>query len=247
MAAMAPTTRDPRPLVVAHGLARSVRGVQALDGIDLEVHGGEVVALLGGNGAGKTSLLELLAGVRNPSGGRVERESSARTRVGWIPQSPALYRQLTCLENLVFFARMAGVPDPAERASRLLHNADLDDVRDRRADALSTGMRQRLNIAVGLVDTPRLVLMDEPSATLSPDQQRRMWEWVRPAADEAGAIVFATQSLREARLYATRVVVLAAGRIVYDGSAAGIIEAFGAAGDTSPEDDALVRLLEAHR
>jgi len=96
--------------------------------------------------------------------------------VGWVPQRPAVYPRLTVAENLRLFAGLERVADPAGRAAELIAATDLGAYADRRAEALSTGTLQRLNLAVGVVHRPAAVLLDEPTATLSPDQRRRMWE-----------------------------------------------------------------------
>jgi ABC-type multidrug transport system ATPase subunit len=149
-----------------------------------------------------------------PSSGDVERANGVR--VGWVPQRPAYYDRLTARENLELFARLEGESDPAIAAERLLVQFDLP--KDRPTSTLSVGNRQRLNVAIGMLGTPRVLLLDEPTASLDPGQRRRLWETVAVVRDEGGAVVFATQNLEELDRYATRVAVLQRGRLRFAGA-----------------------------
>ena len=201
------------PLLRARGAARRFGGQTALEEIDLEVRGGETLALVGPNGAGKSTLLSMLAGALAPTAGRIERANGVR--IGWVPQRPALYERLTAQENLELFARLEGDVDPAATAGALIQRFDLPD--DRPAAAMSVGNRQRLNVALALLGEPRVLLLDEPTASLDPGQRRRLWEVVGALRDAGGAVVFATQNLEELDRYADRVVVLQRGRLTFDG------------------------------
>jgi ABC-2 type transport system ATP-binding protein len=201
----------------AHGVARRFGRELALAPTDLTVEAGEVVALVGPNGAGKSTLLALLAGALDPSEGTVERPGGVR--IGWAPQRPAFYRRLTARENLELFARLEGEPDPAAAAARLLAEFELPDG-DRPSGTLSVGNRQRLNLAVALLGKPRVLLLDEPSASLDPAQRQRLWERVEGVRSAGGAVVFATQNLEEVADHADRVVKLQDGRLVFDGEPA---------------------------
>jgi ABC-2 type transport system ATP-binding protein len=200
-------------LVCARGVARRFGAQTALERTDLDVHGGERLALVGPNGAGKSTLLSMLSGALEPSEGSVERADGVR--VGWVPQRPALYDRLTARENLELFARLEGEPAPAAGATELIRRFDLPD--DRPAAAMSVGNRQRLNVALALLGDPRVLLLDEPTASLDPGQRRRLWEVVSALRDAGGAVVFATQNLEELDRYADRVAVLQRGRLTFDG------------------------------
>jgi ABC-2 type transport system ATP-binding protein len=202
------------PLLRARGAARRFGAQTALEPTDVDVRGGETLALIGPNGAGKSTLLSMLAGALEPSEGRVERCDGVR--VGWVPQRPALYDRLTARENLELFARLEGDPSPAARAGELIERFELPD--DRPAAAMSVGNRQRLNVALALLGEPRVLLLDEPTASLDPGQRRRLWEVVGALRDAGGAVVFATQNLEELDRYADRVAVLQRGRLTFDGS-----------------------------
>jgi ABC-type multidrug transport system ATPase subunit len=200
----------------AHDVARRF-GVQvALEPTEIEVRAGETLALIGPNGAGKSTLLALLAGALEPSSGGVERVGGVR--VGWVPQQAALYDRLSARENLELFARLEGEPEPARVAGRLLERFDIPA--DRPAHTLSVGNRQRLNVALALLGDPRLLLLDEPTASLDPGQRRRLWETVTQLRADGGSVVFATQNLEELDLYADRVAVLQRGRLTFAGPTA---------------------------
>ncbi len=200
----------------AHDVARRFGAQVALEPTEIEVRVGETLALIGPNGAGKSTLLALLGGALEPSSGSVERVGGVR--VGWVPQQAALYDRLSARENLELFARLEGEHEPAGAARRLLERFDVPA--DRPAHTLSVGNRQRLNVALALLGDPRVLLLDEPTASLDPGQRRRLWETVTQLRAEGGSVVFATQNLEELDLYADRVAVLQRGRLTFAGPTA---------------------------
>jgi ABC-type multidrug transport system ATPase subunit len=200
----------------AREVARRFGAHVALEPTDVEVRGGETLALIGPNGAGKSTLLSLLAGALEPTSGSVERIDGVR--VGWVPQQPAFYDRLTARENLELFARLEREDEVGATAERLLARFDIPP--DRSAHMLSVGNRQRLNVALALLGSPRVLLLDEPTAALDPGQRRRLWETVTTLRDEGGSVVFSTQNLEELDLYAGRVAVLQRGRLTFLGSTA---------------------------
>ena len=181
-------------------------GKQLLALPNVQVERGQRIALLGPNGAGKSTLLSILAGALEPSAGHVERVGGVR--VGWVPQRPSFYDRLTARENLALFARLEGV----RRADDLLARFDIPA--DRQAHTLSVGNRQRLNVALALLGEPRVLLLDEPTASLDPEQRRRLWQVVTAVRDGGGAVVFVTQNLEELDTHADRVVAMDQGRLV---------------------------------
>jgi ABC-2 type transport system ATP-binding protein len=190
---------------------------QALRGVSFEAHPGEVVAIIGPNGAGKTTLLSILAGLQPPTSGTVSR---APREVGWVPQSPAVYAKLSVAENLRLFARLEKVADPDAAVAAMLEQTGLADRAGDELGTLSGGNRQRVNIAVGLLADPPVVLLDEPSSSLDPRQRERLWEFIAALAARGTAVVFSTHNVGEAERYAGRVLVLADGEVLFLGSAA---------------------------
>jgi len=233
-------------VLVARGLTRDYRGVVALDGVDLDLGGGESVALLGPNGAGKTTLLTILAGVTRPGAGTLAWADGVAPRVGWVPQRPALYLRLTARENLRLFAGLEGADDADALADDLLARADLTAVADRAAAKLSTGTLQRLNLAIALAGRPNVLLLDEPTATLSPDQRRRLWTWLDDLRAGGLALLFSTQSVDEAARHGDRMVVLAGGRLLFAGTPGEMVEAYGIGPgiDAEAAEVAFMRLVD---
>jgi ABC-2 type transport system ATP-binding protein len=205
-------------LLSAHGVARRYGRVVALAPTSLEIHAGEAVALIGPNGAGKSTLLSILAGALEPSEGDVASAGNGSgRRIGWVPQRPAQYARLTPRENLHLFARLEGVSDPVATADRFIRILELPDD-GRLTTHLSAGNQQRLNLAIALIGQPEVLLLDEPTASLDPRQRRRLWEVAAQVREREGAVVFATQNLEEVERFASRVVVLLDGALVFDGS-----------------------------
>ena len=196
------------PLLRAIGVARRFGDVEALAPTDLELVAGETVMLVGPNGAGKSTLLAILAGALEPTEGSVESHEHA----GWVPQRPAQYARLSPRENLELFARLEGVRDPAAAALDLLHRFSLP-TGSQPSGELSVGNRQRLNVALSLLGEPRVLLLDEPTASLDPLQRRLVWDVVDSLRGEGGAVCFATQNVEEVA-HADRVVALQDGRVV---------------------------------
>ena len=204
-----------QPLLTARGAGRRFGQTVALEPVELELLPGEGVALAGPNGAGKSTLIALLAGALQPSEGRVERRKGVR--VGWAPQRPAQYGRLSARENLELFAKLEGEADPEEAAARLLADFDLPGAPKPSAN-LSVGNRQRLNLAIAFLGAPEVLLLDEPTAALDPEQRRQLWERVDALRDAGGAVVFASQHLEEIERHADRVVALRDGRLVFSGT-----------------------------
>jgi ABC-2 type transport system ATP-binding protein len=195
-------------LLRARGVARRYGSLEALAPTDVELAAGETLALVGPNGAGKSTLLAILAGAIEPSEGVVEGDVA----VGWVPQRPAHYARLSARENLELFAKLEGVRDAAAAATRLLDRFSLPR-EERPSGELSVGNRQRLNVALALLGEPRVLLLDEPTASLDPAQRRRVWDVVNALRSEGGGVCFATQNLEEIER-ADRVLVLLDGRVV---------------------------------
>jgi ABC-2 type transport system ATP-binding protein len=197
-------------LLAARAVSRRFGAHVGLAPTDLELHEGEVVALVGPNGAGKSTMLALLAGALEPTSGTVERRD--RIRVGWAPQRPGHYARLSAQENLILFARLAGEADPHAATARLAERYGLPDS-NQLSGNLSVGMRQRLNLAIAELGSPDVLLLDEPTASLDPDQRQRLWETVAARTGRGGGVIFATQNLEEVER-ADRVARLREGELV---------------------------------
>jgi ABC-2 type transport system ATP-binding protein len=204
--------------VLARGLTKRFGARTALDGVSFELHPGEVVGIIGPNGAGKTTLLSILAGAVEPTEGEVVRNTTKR--FGWVPQEPGLYSKLSVAENLRFFARLEGVKDPEQSVNAMLAQTDLEGRAGEEVGRLSGGNQQRVNIAIGLLCEPPALLLDEPSASLDPRQRERLWEFIGALALRGTTVVFSTHNVAEAERYATRVLVLGDGELLFAGTPA---------------------------
>ena len=187
----------------------------ALRAVSFEARAGELVAVIGPNGAGKTTLLQIVAGALVPSEGSV---SLPAEQVGWVPQQPALYSKLSVAENLRLFARLERVADVPATVERMLEQTGLASRADDELGKLSGGSKQRVNIAIGLLRGPSVLLLDEPSASLDPRQRERLWTFIGGLAETGTAVVFSTHDVGEAERYADRVLVLADGELLFSGT-----------------------------
>jgi ABC-2 type transport system ATP-binding protein len=210
----------------------------ALTGVSFDAAAGELVAVVGPNGAGKTTLLSILAGIQRPTAGSVNRPPS---EVGWVPQQPALYSKLSVAENLELFARLEHVSDPRGAVERMLEQTGLRERAAEQVGRLSGGNRQRVNVAIGLLSRPPVLALDEPSTALDPGQRERLWSFIRGLAAEGTSVVFSTHDVNEVQRYAARALVLADGRLLFDGSPEAFLAAAGE--QTVDFEDAFVSFL----
>jgi ABC-2 type transport system ATP-binding protein len=223
-----PSVLPSQPVLRVEGLGKRFGTRQALNDVSFAAHAGELVAVVGPNGAGKTTLLSILAGVQAPSAGAVNR---AAGEIGWVPQQPALYSKLSVVENLRLFARLEKVSDPEVVLGRMLDQTGLADRADERVDRLSGGNRQRVNVALGLLADPPVIVLDEPSSSLDPGQRERLWQFIGELAARGTSVVFSTHIVGEAERYAQRVVVLDQGNLLFDGAPEELTREAGGDGD----------------
>lgn len=237
-AAITSTDRVPaHPLVRARGLRKRYGSTWAVDGVELEVRAGEIVALLGANGAGKTTTLEMLCALRRPTEGRLEvagydpvtSPRAVRARIGTVLQAPALDAVDTPAEVLALQARLRGATprEAAADAALALARAGLADLAGRRIGTLSGGQRRRVDLATAVIGSPQVLILDEPTTGLDPASRRALWDHVRQLAVDGLAVLLSTQDLHEAEQLAHRLVVLRAGRVVADATAATLRAAAG--------------------
>ena len=226
----------------------NVRGVTkrfgdrvALRDVSFEAADGELVAVIGPNGAGKTTLLSIVGGLLRADAGEVSRPPR---EVGWVPQQGAVYSKLSVAENLRLFARLEKVADPDAAVDRMLEQTGLRERARDELGKLSGGNRQRVNIAVGLLADPPVLLLDEPSSALDPRQRERLWEFILELARGGTTVVFSTHDVGEAERYADRVLVLADGELLFAGTPSELESAVGDGGARDFET-AFVRFLHA--
>ena len=224
-------------MIAVSGLRKTFGSVVAVDEVAFSARDGEVTGLLGPNGAGKSTTLRMLYGLMAPEGGTVEVDGvdvrrhpmEAQARLGALPDTHALYPRLSGRENIRYFARLRGVP-PAEAAARieeLVSLLDMEDFVDRRAKGYSHGERSRVLLARALVHEPQNVLLDEPTNGLDVMSTRRMRRMIRELRDRGRAVLFSSHIMHEVSLLCDRIVIIAAGRTVAEGSQDAIREAAG--------------------
>ncbi len=209
------------PAIETSGLTRDFGSLRAVDGLDLVVRRGEMFALVGPDGAGKTTTIRMLCGILSPSGGSVSilgrdlaREAAAvKSDIGYLSQRFSLYGDLTVDENIAFFAEIHGVREYAARREELLEFSRLTPFRKRLAEQLSGGMRQKLALACTLVHSPRLLLLDEPTTGVDPVSRRDFWKILSNLLKSGITILMSTPYLDEAER-CSRVGLMNAGRLV---------------------------------
>ncbi|PTX64993.1 ABC-2 type transport system ATP-binding protein [Melghirimyces profundicolus] len=187
----------------------------ALDGIDLTLGESGIHGLVGPDGAGKTTLMKLAAGLLKPTRGKVVREQG--TSLGYVPQSFGMYEEMSVAENLHFYGRLNGLPrrERQERMEELLRWTDLAPFADRAAGSLSGGMKQKLAIAAAVLHRPHLLLLDEPTNGVDPLSRREVWELICSVMRQGTRVFVSTQYLEEAR-HCDRVILLFRGRLLAD-------------------------------
>ncbi|KRF40036.1 multidrug ABC transporter ATP-binding protein [Terrabacter sp. Soil811] len=199
--------------------------VRAVDGIDLRIEPGEVVAFLGPNGAGKTTTLDMVLGLTEPTSGTAEvfgrrpREAVVGGHVSAVLQTGGLLRDLTVRETVRMIASTYAVHSPVDE---VIDRAGLRSLADRRVSKCSGGEQQRLRFALALLPDPRLLVLDEPTAGMDVTARRDFWDTMHADASAGRTVVFATHYLEEADAFADRIVLIAGGRIVADGTTAEI-------------------------
>jgi ABC-2 type transport system ATP-binding protein len=216
---ISPTT--PAAIATVDGVTRRYGQVTAIDSLSLQIHPGQTVALLGPNGAGKTTTVELLLGLANPDAGVIRlfggppAAAVAAGRVGAMLQDAGL-PQWAKVAELISLVRSL-YPQPLTLAE-VLRLTDLEGVARRQVQRLSGGQRQRVRLALALAGNPALLVLDEPTAALDVDARRTFWQRVRGYVSAGRTVLFATHRLEEADAVADRVVVIAGGRLLADGT-----------------------------
>jgi ABC-2 type transport system ATP-binding protein len=218
---------DSEPVIVVRGLRKRYGEREAVRGIDLEIHRGEIFAFLGPNGAGKTTTVEILEGFRRASDGRVEvlghdpwrAPASVRARIGIVLQESEAEPGLTVRECLELYAGYYPAPREVEQTLTLV---DLTGQADQRASALSGGQRRRLDVALALIGDPELIFLDEPTTGFDPAARRDAWKMLDGLRELGKTIFLTTHYMEEAERLADRIAVIAGGRIIDEGTPATI-------------------------
>ena len=217
-----------RKVIVADNVTRTYGKFTAVDGLSFHVAQGELVALLGSNGAGKTSLLEVLQGSMRANGGCVQvfgldpiaDRAAVRRRSGIMLQEAGFAKDLTVRETLVMWAGTLTAPRPVEES---LAMCSLENRANIRVGSLSGGERRRLDLAMATLGCPELLFMDEPTTGLDPAVRQHTWELVRRMLNEGSTVLLTTHYMEEAEELADRILIMDKGRILTEGSVADIV------------------------
>lgn len=212
--------------IEVRGLEKSYRELQVLRGVDFEVAPGSIFALLGSNGAGKTTVVRILCTLRGPDAGTVRvaghdlvaQAARVRESISLTGQFTAVDEILTGRENLVLVARLRHLAEPGRVADELLERFSLTDAAARRVGTYSGGMRRRLDIAMSLIGNPPVIFLDEPTTGLDPQGRLDVWQAIRKLAEDGTTVLLTTQYLDEAEQLADRIAILHGGRILVDGT-----------------------------
>jgi ABC-2 type transport system ATP-binding protein len=248
------------PVLTCEGLRRAFGTLQAVDDVGFEIGRGETYGLLGPNGAGKTTSISMVAGLLRPDSGEITIAGrrmtpsavDAKSAVGLVPQDLAIYPDLTARENLAFFARLYRLRGD-QLGSRVDHVLEVIGLRERaddRSETFSGGMKRRLNIGIGLLHEPDLLILDEPTVGVDPQSRNAILESVEQLADEGMAVLYTTHYMEEADRLCERIGIIDEGRIVAEGTRRELVATIGGldlvrlqlAGDAAAAAAALGRL-----
>ncbi|BFH62412.1 ABC transporter ATP-binding protein [Paenibacillus azoreducens] len=208
------------------GLRKSFKDKEVLKGVDFEVKRGEIFALLGSNGAGKTTIVRILTTLLKQGGGTAvvngfdvaSKPEHVRHAISLTGQFAAVDEILTGRENLIMIAKLRHLKNPRQVADNMLKRFGLTDAADRKASTYSGGMRRRLDIALSLVGNPQIIFLDEPTTGLDPEARIEVWRTVKELSDGGTTIFLTTQYLDEAEQLADRIAILHEGRIIANGT-----------------------------
>ena len=216
------------------GLQKSYKQLHVLKSVDLEVKKGSIFALLGSNGAGKTTIVKILTTLLKQDGGTAavngfdvtSKPDDVRQSISLTGQFAAVDEILTGRENLVMIARLRHLKDPRQVTDDLLKRFGLSEAADRRVSTYSGGMRRRLDIAMSLVGKPDVIFLDEPTTGLDPEARLEVWKTVKELATNGTTVFLTTQYLDEAEQLADRIAILHEGRIIANGTLAELKKLF---------------------
>ena len=208
------------------GLQKAFKDTEVLKGVNFEVKRGEVFALLGSNGAGKTTIVNILSTLLKPDGGVasicgfdvVIEPEKVRENISLTGQFAAVDGILTGRENLILIAKLRGMPNSTQTSDNLLERFGLSDAANKRVGNYSGGMVRRLDIAMSLVGTPSVIFLDEPTTGLDPEGRLEVWKTIKELAGGGVTILLTTQYLEEAEQLADKIAILHGGKIITNGT-----------------------------
>ncbi|WP_130858606.1 ABC transporter ATP-binding protein [Gracilibacillus phocaeensis] len=214
--------------ILVNGLKKSFKDKEVLKGVNFEVSRGEIFALLGSNGAGKTTMVHILSTLLSPDAGKgsicgydvQQQPDLVRQNISMTGQFTALDSMQTGRENLIMIAKLWGIPKSYQVADNLLMRFGLTDAANLRVDKYSGGMKRRLDIAMSLIGQPTVIFLDEPTTGLDPEARMEVWDIVKELADGGTTILLTTQYLEEAEQLADRIAILHGGEIITTGTLA---------------------------
>ncbi|GAB2713029.1 ABC transporter ATP-binding protein [Arthrobacter bambusae] len=220
------TTRE--PAIRVQGMEKSYKELHVLRGVDFDVEPGSIFALLGSNGAGKTTMVKILSTLLSPDAGTatvngfdvVTQALRVRESISLTGQFAAVDEILSGRENLVLVARLRHLKDPGQAADDLLARFNLSEAASRKVSAYSGGMRRRLDIAMSLIGQPEVIFLDEPTTGLDPEARIEVWQVIQELANQGTTVLLTTQYLDEAEQLADRIAILHQGRIIANGTLA---------------------------
>ena len=225
------------PVLLCRDLSKSFGDLTAVDGVGFEIAAGETYGLLGPNGAGKTTTISIVCGLLERDAGEVRvlgtplttRSIAPKREIGYVPQDIAIYPDLTARENLTFFGRLYGLSgsDLAARVGHVLELIGLADRAKERSDQFSGGMKRRLNIGIGLLHGPRLLVLDEPTVGVDPQSRNAILDSVEKLGSEGMAVLYTTHYMEEAERLCDRIGIIDHGRIVAEGTRRELVELVG--------------------
>jgi ABC-2 type transport system ATP-binding protein len=212
--------------IQVQGLQKSFKKLHVLKGVDFEVEKSRIFALLGSNGAGKTTIVKILTTLLKQDSGTATvngfdvaaKPDDVRQSISLTGQSVAVDEILTGRENLIMIARLRHLKNPPQVADDLLNRFGLTEAADRRVSTYSGGMRRRLDIAMSLIGKPQVIFLDEPTTGLDPEARIEVWKIVRELADNGTTVFLTTQHLEEAEQLADQIAILHEGRIIANGT-----------------------------
>ncbi|MEU1249760.1 ABC transporter ATP-binding protein [Micromonospora arida] len=220
------TAQAEQPAIHVHGLEKSFKQLKVLRGVDIDVARGSIFALLGSNGAGKTTVVRILATLLRADGGTARvagfdvatQAADVRQSISLTGQFAAVDEILTGRENLILVARLRHLKEPGAIADDLLRRFSLTEAGARRVRTYSGGMRRRLDIAMSLIGDPPVIFLDEPTTGLDPEARIEVWQAIKELARGGTTVLLTTQYLDEAEQLADRIAILHEGRIIVNGT-----------------------------